>query len=62
MAWKVSEFIGQLLLGNPHLTWEKLEEWITQEFTEEGMTVEAMRALLNLTQLKNETSVIWGQE
>lgn len=58
VAWnatirKVLEFIGQLLLGDPCLTWEKLEEWTTEEFANEGAAIEAMRAL-KLTQLKDE--------
>lgn len=50
---EVSEFIGPLLLGNPHLTWEKLEGLVTEEFADEGTAIEAMRTLLK--ELKDES-------
>lgn len=45
----------KLVTEDPQLTWEKLEELITQVFADKGKAIEAMRALLKLSQQKDET-------
>lgn len=52
---KASEFMKELLESQPHLSWERLKGLLTKEFTDEGTAIEAMRALLKLTQLRDET-------
>lgn len=53
---KASEYIKGLLASEPHLTWERLEELLTGEFADGGTAMEAMRALLKMTQLRDETT------
>lgn len=52
---KALEYIKGPLASEPHLTWERLEELLTREFADKGTAIEAMRALLKMTQLRDET-------
>lgn len=37
------------------MTWERLEKLFVGEYADEGTAIEAMRCLMKLTHLKNET-------
>lgn len=52
---KASEFVRGLLENHPRLAWEEVKKLLTKEFADEGTAIEAMRALLKLTQLREET-------
>lgn len=51
----MSEFIKGLIASESHLSWERLQVLLTQEFANEGTAIESMRALLKMAQLKDET-------
>lgn len=38
------------------MTWSELEELLLKEYADEGTTIEVMRSLVKLVQLKDETS------
>lgn len=51
----VLDFVGDHLVRDPCLTWEKLEEQQIGEFADEGTATEAMRCCMKLVQLRDET-------
>lgn len=51
----VSNFIGEHLVRDSCLTWKELEELLIGDYVVEVTAIEAMRRLMKLVQLKDET-------